>query len=115
MEIEAKFRVDDDLMFQRLARLDRIGDFRLTVDPRPENQHNVYFDTADGRLRSRRYGLRVRDLGDRRIATLKGGALVGNVLDALANTHWSAETGFYGDYQGPQVARFSSLTIAGGG
>jgi predicted Zn-dependent protease len=44
----------------------------------------------------------------------KGGALVGNMLDALANARWSAETGFYGDYQGPQVARFGDLAVAGG-
>jgi PmbA protein len=43
----------------------------------------------------------------------KGGALVGNLLDALANARWSAETGFYGDYQGPEVARFGGLTVAG--
>ena len=44
----------------------------------------------------------------------KGGALVGNVIEALANARWSAETGFYGDYQGPQVARFGSLAVVGG-
>jgi PmbA protein len=44
----------------------------------------------------------------------KGGALVGNVIEALANTRWSAETGFYGDYHGPQTARFGSLAVAGG-
>jgi predicted Zn-dependent protease len=44
----------------------------------------------------------------------KGGALVGNVIEALANARWSAETGFYGDYQGPQTARLGSLMVAGG-
>ncbi|HEU5097889.1 MAG TPA: metallopeptidase TldD-related protein, partial [Roseiflexaceae bacterium] len=44
----------------------------------------------------------------------KGGALVGNLLEALANARWSAETGFYGDYQGPQAACFGGLAIAGG-
>jgi PmbA protein len=51
--------------------------------------------------------------GDRR-TPFKGGALVGNVIEALANARWSAETGFYGDYQGPQTVRFGSLAIAGG-
>jgi predicted Zn-dependent protease len=51
--------------------------------------------------------------GDRR-TPFKGGALVGNVIDALSNARWSAETGFYGDYQGPQAARFGSLAVAGG-
>lgn len=51
--------------------------------------------------------------GDRR-TPFKGGALVGNVIEALANARWSAETGFYGDYQGPLTARFGSLVVAGG-
>ncbi|MEO7913212.1 MAG: metallopeptidase TldD-related protein [Roseiflexaceae bacterium] len=51
--------------------------------------------------------------GDRR-TPFKGGALVGNLIEALANARWSAETGFYGDYQGPQTVRFGSLAIAGG-
>ena len=51
--------------------------------------------------------------GDQR-TPFKGGTLVGNVIEALVNARWSAETGFYGDYQGPQTARFSSLTLAGG-
>jgi predicted Zn-dependent protease len=51
--------------------------------------------------------------GDRR-TPFKGGALVGNVIEALANARWSAETGFYGDYQGPRTARFGSLVVAGG-
>jgi predicted Zn-dependent protease len=45
----------------------------------------------------------------------KGGALVGNVLDALANVRWSRETAFYGDYLGPTTARFGQLTVSGTG
>jgi predicted Zn-dependent protease len=44
----------------------------------------------------------------------KGGMLVGNLLDALADVHWSSETGFYGNYLGPRMARFNDLTVAGG-
>ena len=43
----------------------------------------------------------------------RGGMLVGNVLAALAGVRWSAETGFYGDYQGPTTARFGKLAVAG--
>ena len=43
----------------------------------------------------------------------KGGQLLGNYMDALANVRWSAETGFFGNYLGPQTARFSELKIAG--
>jgi PmbA protein len=42
-----------------------------------------------------------------------GGMLVGNVLDALADVRWSAETGFFGDYQGPTTARFGHLSVTG--
>jgi PmbA protein len=43
----------------------------------------------------------------------KGGLLVGNLLDALADVHWSKETGFFGNYLGPRAARFNSLQVAG--
>lgn len=43
----------------------------------------------------------------------KGGLLIGNVLDALANTRWSTETEFCGNYLGPTAARFGQLTVAG--
>jgi PmbA protein len=58
-----------------------------------------------------RFGAMVRD---GRRTPIKGGMLVGNVLDALANVRWSAETGFYGDYQGPTTARFEELRITAG-
>jgi len=45
----------------------------------------------------------------------KGGQLVGNYMDALADVHWSAETGFFGAYLGPHTARFNELKIAGEG
>ena len=43
----------------------------------------------------------------------KGGLLVGNYLEALANVRWSAEAGFYGSYAGPELARFAKLRVAG--
>lgn len=43
----------------------------------------------------------------------KGGLLIGNVLDALANVRWSRETAFCGNYLGPSTARFGQLTVAG--
>lgn len=43
----------------------------------------------------------------------KGGLLIGNVLDALANVRWSRETSFCGNYLGPAAARFARLTVAG--
>src|SRR5262245_31819748 len=72
MEIEAKYRVDDQHTFDDLLSLGALGPFHLAPAPDPEDQHNTYFDTPDGRLRAGHYGLRVRDLGAQRIATLKG-------------------------------------------
>jgi len=43
----------------------------------------------------------------------KGGMLVGNLLDALADMRWSSETGFYGNYLGPRAATFNHLKVAG--
>lgn len=43
----------------------------------------------------------------------RGGQLIGNYLDALADVCWSAETGMLGSYLGPHTARFNDLKIAG--
>lgn len=43
----------------------------------------------------------------------KGGQLIGNFMDSLANVRWSAETGFYGTYLGPATARFEGLKLSG--
>jgi hypothetical protein len=43
----------------------------------------------------------------------RGGQLVGNYLDALADVRWSSETGFFGNYLGPYTARFRDLKIVG--
>ena len=43
----------------------------------------------------------------------KGGQLIGNYIDALADVRWSSETGFLGHYLGPTTARFGNLKIAG--
>jgi len=71
MEIEAKFRVVNRAVFTSLHQLTILGDFLLVHTPGIEQQHNTYFDTADRRLTANRVTLRVRDLGSRRIATVK--------------------------------------------
>jgi inorganic triphosphatase YgiF len=91
MEIEAKFRVDDEQIFPALLHLSSLGPFRLVVAPHPEDQHNVYFDTADRRLRRAQYGLRVRTIGGRRIATLKAAAQVRDGM--YERDEWEADVG----------------------
>jgi len=43
----------------------------------------------------------------------RGGQLVGNYMDALADVRWSKETIFGGGYLGPHTARFNHLRISG--
>ena len=43
----------------------------------------------------------------------KGGMLVGNYLEALADVRWSADTKFFGSYMGPHTARFNGMKIDG--
>src|SRR5215211_7441321 len=71
LEIEAKFRVANRAVFTSLRQLAVLGPFRLVHSPGTERQHNTYFDTADRRLTAERTTLRVRDLGSRRLATVK--------------------------------------------
>lgn len=90
-EIEAKFRVDDPQLFAVLLQTAQLGLYTLTPLPEPEQQHNTYFDTPDGRLGAQRYGLRIRDLGQRRIATLKGPNSVQHGVHTRAE--WEADIG----------------------
>jgi len=45
----------------------------------------------------------------------RGGQWIGNVWDALADAHWSRDTGFFGRYLGPHTARFNDLKLSGAG
>ncbi len=71
-ELEAKYRLETATSAQHIVSLTHIGTYRLEADPEPEEQENTYFDTVDGRLQRLRYGLRLRRVGERTIATLKG-------------------------------------------
>src|SRR5512138_438057 len=91
MEIEAKFRVEDDRIFPELLSLGAIGSYRLSASDAAEEQRNVYFDTPDWRLRDQQYGLRVRQVGERRIATLKGEAKIDDGM--YERDEWEVEVG----------------------
>src|SRR3954447_1878070 len=71
LEIEAKFRVVNRAIFTSLRQLTTLGPFLFVHTPGTERQLNTYFDTADRRLTAERTTLRVRDLGSRRLATVK--------------------------------------------
>jgi inorganic triphosphatase YgiF len=91
MEIEAKYRVEQPKIFGELLTLKSIGRFQLEPDTSDELQHNTYLDTPSGHFRAQRYGLRVRDLGARRIVTLKGETRVAS--DVHERDEWEVEIG----------------------
>ncbi len=94
MEIEAKYRVGAaDL--DRLAVLSALGPYMLRTMA-GEHQRNVYYDSADGRLAAARYGLRVRQIGQRSLITLKGPSQASE--DGI---HRRAEFEFPGDDPNP--------------
>jgi inorganic triphosphatase YgiF len=72
MEIEAKFRIETAELFDTLVALTTLGDYTLQADAHIAHQRNTYYDTADGRLTSMRYGLRIREVDGTSIATIKG-------------------------------------------
>jgi inorganic triphosphatase YgiF len=83
MEIEAKYAVTDQALTV-VAGLDTLGAYLLRAEPEAERQQNRYFDTADRRLGQARYGLRVREVGDRTLVTLKGPSEVNEGLHRRA-------------------------------
>ncbi|NTV64234.1 MAG: CYTH domain-containing protein [Oscillochloris sp.] len=75
MEVEAKYIVSAHDM-KIVAQMRQAGPYTLHLEPEPEHQRNRYFDTPDRRLAQARYGLRLRDVGERTLVTLKGPAEV---------------------------------------
>ena len=71
VEIEAKFIVPDEATLQKLLEIRELGGFRL--EPVPTKQvSDSYRDTADRAIQRGGYACRIRNKGDKRIATLKG-------------------------------------------
>ncbi len=88
-EIEAKYAVADPQVFADLAGLAMLGPYTLTPAPAPLDQINTYYDTADARLRAARHGFRIRMVGSRAVATLKGPPT--SVGVAQARAEWELE------------------------
>jgi inorganic triphosphatase YgiF len=113
MEIEAKYRVAGPEELAVIAALRQLGAYDLEPHATPEDQHNSYYDTADGRFAAARHGLRVRRIGERSLVTLKGPSTV------KAGLHQRDEWEFAHDDPEPQswpagLARDLALQIAGG-
>jgi triphosphatase len=72
MEIEKKFRIDDPKHLDTLTTLRTLGTCTLRQSSHAGQQRNTYYDTADGLLERQKYGLRIREVDGRSVATLKG-------------------------------------------
>jgi inorganic triphosphatase YgiF len=70
MERELKYGVRDAALFNELRGLTTLAGYPLTAAG-VEEQQNTYYDTAEATLRQRAYSLRVRQLGERSVLTLK--------------------------------------------
>ena len=73
MEVEAKFAVDDEEVFRRLAQEDMLAGYRLMPGVEREVR-DAYLDSADGKIAAAGYTLRRRDWGDVVTVTLKQAA-----------------------------------------
>jgi inorganic triphosphatase YgiF len=74
-EVELKLTVtgdDPDALLDEIATLDRLGGVRLAgaVD---HQLRDVYWDLPDGSLRARKLSLRLRQIDDQQVFTVKGG------------------------------------------
>jgi inorganic triphosphatase YgiF len=112
MEIEAKYTVTEDAL-DTVSQVRQLGAYTLHPAPAAEEQENIYYDTADGRLSTARYGLRVRRVGDRSLITLKG------PTDGNDGLHRRAEYEMLGALPDPVtwpegVARDLALALTGG-
>jgi CHAD domain-containing protein len=71
LEVEAKFSIPDEQLFQRLLETTTLAGYRLSGGAVSE-LHDQYLDTADRAFWIAGYACRLRRQGDRSSATLKG-------------------------------------------
>jgi inorganic triphosphatase YgiF len=112
MEIEAKYTVTEEAL-DTVSQVRELGAYTLHPAPAAEEQENIYYDTADSRLSTARYGLRLRRVGDRSLITLKG------PTDGNDGLHRRAEYELPGASPDPVtwpagVARDLTLALTGG-
>ena len=79
MEVEAKFSIPDEQMFQRLLETTTLAGFSLD-NPIVTELHDRYLDTVDGAFLAGGYACRLRRQDGQTIATLKG---LGGVSGAI--------------------------------
>jgi CHAD domain-containing protein len=79
LEVEAKFSIPDERMFQQLLDAGSLAGFDL-VDPSVAELHDTYVDTANGAIQSAGYACRLRLTDERCLVTIKG---LGSVSGAI--------------------------------
>ena len=71
MEVEAKFGIPDRRTYERLSQAPALAGLELGAETVSHVQDH-YLDTAEGALGSQGYACRLRQVGNRTLATLKG-------------------------------------------
>ena len=75
LEVELKLTVtgdDPDALLNEIALLSTLGGVRL-ADAQDHHLRDIYWDLPDGGLRAARLSLRLRQIDDRHVFTIKGG------------------------------------------
>jgi predicted Zn-dependent protease len=63
------------------------------------------------------FGMEIRlgyEIGPDGTRPIKGGSVSGNLLEAMADARFSAETAVFASFAGPRAIRFESMQVAGG-
>lgn len=92
MEIETKYSVPDEAIYQRLCGLDELAGAPLT-DPQAGRVWDRYYDTATFDFLHAGYSYRVRNKGGRVIVTLKSIAAASGALHTRAEHETFVEPG----------------------
>ena len=82
MEIEAKFCIPNEDMFQRLLQVGVLGGYRLG-ELSVKDLDDRYLDTPEQAILAQGYACRLRREGDRYLATVKGLGGVGGTSTVI--------------------------------
>jgi CHAD domain-containing protein len=112
LEIEAKFRIPDEPTFHRLLEATALAGYRLG-DASRLDLHDRYLDTADWAIMAWGYTCRLRQVGDRYLATLKGLGAASGVVHRRAEHQVELLASLLPSDWPPSVARDLALRLCG--
>ncbi len=115
MEIEAKYAIPNREKYRELLRLNELTGYTLTPAGAVAKVTDVYFDTADGRILSNGYALRLRMEGETILVTLKGLGGVGGAIhrrdeQEVSLPEWTLDVSMWPE----GAARTLAQTLSGG-